>query len=59
MYKKKLDSKRKYDSIRIKEALELEYTFENTNFQSFEVGTKVNLEFDLIGKYISKLYSNK
>ena len=33
------------------------YTFENTNFQSFEVGTKVNLEFDLIGKYISKLYS--
>ena len=35
------------------------YTFENTNFQSFEVGTKVNLEFDLIGKYIAKLYSNK
>jgi riboflavin synthase len=33
------------------------YTFENTNFQIFEVGTKVNLEFDLIGKYISKLYS--
>ena len=35
------------------------YTFENTNFKIFEVGTKVNLEFDLIGKYISKLYSNK
>lgn len=35
------------------------YTFENTNFKSFEIGTKVNLEFDLIGKYISKLYSNK
>jgi riboflavin synthase len=33
------------------------YTYENTNFKSFEVGTKVNLEFDLIGKYISKLYS--
>ncbi len=33
------------------------YTFEHTNFQSFEVGTKINLEFDLIGKYISKLYS--
>ena len=33
------------------------YTFEHTNFQSFEVGTKVNLEFDLIGKYIAKLYS--
>ncbi len=35
------------------------YTFEHTNFQSFDVGTKVNLEFDLIGKYISKLYSNR
>ena len=35
------------------------YTFEHTNFQSFGVGTNVNLEFDLIGKYISKLYSNK
>jgi riboflavin synthase len=35
------------------------YTFENTNFKTFEEGTKVNLEFDLIGKYISKLYSNK
>jgi len=35
------------------------YTFENTNFKTFKVGTKVNLEFDLIGKYISKLYSNK
>lgn len=35
------------------------YTFENTNFKTFEVGTKVNLEFDLIGKYISKLYASK
>lgn len=35
------------------------YTYEHTNFKSFEVGTKVNLEFDLIGKYISKLYSSK
>ncbi|WP_310560256.1 riboflavin synthase [Flavobacterium sp.] len=35
------------------------YTFENTNFKSFKIGTKINLEFDLIGKYITKLYSNK
>ena len=35
------------------------YTFENTNFKSFKVGTKINLEFDVIGKYVSKLYSNK
>jgi hypothetical protein len=25
----------------------------------FSVGTKVNLEFDVIGKYVSRLYSNK
>ena len=35
------------------------YTYEHTNFHIFEVGTKVNLEFDVIGKYVSKLYSNK
>jgi len=35
------------------------YTFEHTNFKTFEVGAKVNLEFDVIGKYISKLYANK
>jgi len=35
------------------------YTFEHTNFKNFEVGTKVNLEFDVIGKYVSRLYSNK
>ena len=35
------------------------YTFEHTNFKTFEVGTKVNLEFDVIGKYFSKLYANK
>jgi riboflavin synthase len=33
------------------------YTFEHTNFKQLEVGKKVNLEFDLVGKYISKLYS--
>ncbi len=35
------------------------YTYEHTNFHHFEIGTKVNLEFDVIGKYVSKLYSNK
>ncbi|MNR29054.1 Riboflavin synthase [compost metagenome] len=33
------------------------YTFENTNFKNFKVGTKINLEFDVVGKYISRLYS--
>lgn len=35
------------------------YTYEHTNFHSFAVGTVVNLEFDVIGKYVSKLYANK
>lgn len=35
------------------------YTYEHTNFNSFKIGTKINLEFDVIGKYVSKLYSNK
>jgi riboflavin synthase len=35
------------------------YTFENTNFKTFKEGTKINLEFDVIGKYVSKLYANK
>ena len=32
------------------------YTYENTNFKIIEVGQTVNLEFDMIGKYIAKLY---
>ncbi|HEX9152728.1 MAG TPA: riboflavin synthase [Flavobacterium sp.] len=35
------------------------YTYEHTNFNSFKVGTKINLEFDVIGKYVAKLYANK
>jgi len=31
------------------------YTFEHTNFKSFKIGTKINLEFDVIGKYVTKL----
>lgn len=31
------------------------YTFENTNFKNIEVGTRVNLEFDIIGKYLARL----
>lgn len=35
------------------------YTHEHTNFKNFKVGSKINLEFDVIGKYVSKLYANK
>ena len=31
------------------------YTHEHTRFHSYKVGTKVNLEFDVIGKYVSRL----
>jgi len=49
-----VDSKKNEFSVAI-----IPYTFENTNFKNFEVGTKVNLEFDVIGKYVSRLYANK
>ncbi len=32
------------------------YTFEHTNFQQIAVGSKVNLEFDIIGKYIARMF---
>lgn len=32
------------------------YTYENTNFNNIQKGDTVNLEFDMIGKYISKLH---
>ena len=35
------------------------YTYENTNFNKIDVGTNINLEFDVIGKYVSKLYDQK
>lgn len=31
------------------------YTFENTNFKTIKAGSEVNLEFDIIGKYVKNL----
>ena len=31
------------------------YTYEHTNFHTLEVGATVNLEFDIIGKYVAKI----
>lgn len=31
------------------------YTYEHTNFHAIKVGTRVNIEFDILGKYISRL----
>jgi len=30
------------------------YTFENTRFNQYQVGTRVNLEFDVLGKYVAR-----
>lgn len=31
------------------------YTYENTRFNAYEVGSTVNLEFDVIGKYVARI----
>lgn len=35
------------------------YTFEHTNFRTIEHGTKVNIEFDIIGKYLARMMELK
>ncbi|MBR5892341.1 MAG: riboflavin synthase [Bacteroidaceae bacterium] len=34
------------------------YTYEHTNFHAIKVGTRVNIEFDIIGKYIARMINN-
>ena len=46
-----VDSKENEFSVAI-----IPYTYEHTNFKNFKIGTKINLEFDVIGKYVSRLY---
>ncbi|MCI7777810.1 MAG: riboflavin synthase [Prevotellaceae bacterium] len=31
------------------------FTWEHTNFHTFEIGTQVNIEFDILGKYIARM----
>ena len=45
-----VDSKRDEFSVAI-----IPYTYEHTNFKNFKVGSVINLEFDVIGKYVSRL----
>jgi riboflavin synthase len=45
-----VNSKRNEFSVAI-----IPYTHEHTNFKDFNVGTKINLEFDVIGKYVTRL----
>ena len=34
------------------------YTYKHTNFNEFKEGTVVNIEYDILGKYISKMFLN-
>lgn len=45
-----VDSKENEFSVAI-----IPYTIEHTNFKTFKIGTKVNLEFDVVGKYLKRL----
>jgi len=47
-----VNSKEKEFSVAI-----IPYTFEHTNFKNVKIGTNINLEFDVIGKYVARLYS--
>ena len=46
-----VNSKAKMFSVAI-----IPYTYEHTNFNTFTAETVVNLEFDVVGKYIKRLY---
>ncbi len=35
------------------------YTYEHTNFKHLKTGDKVNIEFDIIGKYVQRMLSNQ
>ena len=35
------------------------YTYENTRFNTYKIGSLVNLEFDVIGKYVTRLMADK
>ena len=45
-----VDSKDRQFSVCI-----IPYTYEHTNFHKLKVGDKINLEFDIIGKYVARL----
>ncbi len=49
-----VDSRKNQFSVAI-----IPYTYEHTVFSQFKKGTVVNLEFDVIGKYVARLYELK
>ena len=49
-----VESKSDYFSVAI-----IPYTWENTSFHQLKVGDNVNLEFDIIGKYVARILEKK
>ena len=49
-----VDSKDGYFSVAI-----IPYTYENTYFKYLKEGEQVNLEFDIVGKYVAKLMAKR
>ena len=49
-----VDSEKGFFSVCI-----IPYTFEHTNFKDLKIGDHVNLEFDILGKYVAKWMSLK
>ena len=47
-----VDSKDKGFSVCI-----IPFTWEHTNFHQLKIGDQINLEFDIIGKYVAKLFN--
>ena len=45
-----IDSRRGYFSVAV-----IPYTFEHTNFKNLMPGNLVNVEFDIIGKYVKTI----
>ncbi len=45
-----INSEENYFSVAI-----IPYTYEHTNIQNLKIGDNVNLEFDIIGKYVARL----
>lgn len=48
-----VDSRRNSFSVAI-----IPYTYEHTRFKEYKIGSTVNLEFDVIGKYVARLLEN-
>ena len=49
-----VNSKRNAFSVAI-----IPYTYNHTNFKNLDIEDEVNLEFDMVGKYISKLVNHQ